>query len=82
VTLTIKLNGAEFRMPVPYVYTTHGNSDAPVTAGSPHFEVLINYHFVVHSVLPSMLGSPARSAGGRSPSRLFSKDHRGSETCC
>src|SRR5262249_53149345 len=31
VTLTIKLNGAEFRMPVPYVYTTHGKSDAPVT---------------------------------------------------
>src|SRR5881296_223036 len=31
VTLTIKLDGAEFRMPVRYVYTTHGKSDAPVT---------------------------------------------------
>lgn len=31
VTLTIKLNGAESRIPVPYVYTTHGKSDAPVT---------------------------------------------------
>jgi len=31
VTLTIMLNGAEFRMPVPYVYTTHGKSDAPIT---------------------------------------------------
>src|SRR5204862_6320523 len=31
VTLTITLNGAEFQMPVRYVYTTHGKSDAPVT---------------------------------------------------
>lgn len=31
VTLTITLDGAEFRMPVRYVYTTHGESDAPVT---------------------------------------------------
>src|SRR6266705_6992647 len=31
VTLTIKLNGAEFRMPVRYVYTTHGKSDGPIT---------------------------------------------------
>jgi alanine racemase len=35
VTLTITLDGAEFRMPVRYVYTTQGNttqgSDAPVT---------------------------------------------------
>jgi alanine racemase len=35
VTLTITLDGAEFRMPVPYVYTTQGyttqGSNAPVT---------------------------------------------------
>src|SRR6266571_3531789 len=31
VTLTITLNGAQFQMPVRYVYTTHGKSDAPVT---------------------------------------------------
>src|SRR5258705_448415 len=31
VTLTITLDGAEFQMPVRYVYTTHGKSDAPVT---------------------------------------------------
>ena len=31
VTLTITLDGAEFRMPVPYVYTTHGKNDTPVT---------------------------------------------------
>src|SRR5437867_13028662 len=31
VTLTITLDGAEFRMPVRYVYTTHGKSDAPIT---------------------------------------------------
>ena len=31
VTLTIALNGAEFRMPAPYVYTSYGWSDAPVT---------------------------------------------------
>ena len=31
VTLTIALDGAEFRMPVRYVYTSHGWSDAPVT---------------------------------------------------
>src|SRR5436190_4663083 len=31
VTLTITLNGAEFQMPVRYVYTTQGKSDAPVT---------------------------------------------------
>jgi alanine racemase len=31
VILTITLNGAEFRMPVPYVYTTHGKNDSPVT---------------------------------------------------
>src|SRR5437899_1331458 len=31
VILTITLNGAEFRMPVRYVYTTHGKSDAPIT---------------------------------------------------
>jgi alanine racemase len=31
VPLTITLDGAEFRMPVPYVYTTHGKNDAPVT---------------------------------------------------
>src|ERR1051326_4183524 len=31
VTLTITLNGAEFRMPVPYLYTTHAKSEAPVT---------------------------------------------------
>jgi alanine racemase len=30
VTLTITLDGAEFRMPVPYAYTTHGKSDTPV----------------------------------------------------
>src|SRR6059036_2049082 len=28
VTLTITLNGAQFQMPVRYVYTTHGKSDA------------------------------------------------------
>ncbi len=31
VTLSIALNGAQFQMPVRYVYTTHGKSDAPVT---------------------------------------------------
>ena len=35
VTLTVTLNGADFRMPVPYVYTTQGHttqgSHAPVT---------------------------------------------------
>src|SRR6266446_3688808 len=31
VTLTITLNGAEFQMPVRYVYATQGKSDAPVT---------------------------------------------------
>ncbi len=31
VTLTITLDGAEFRMPVRYVYTTHGKSDGPIT---------------------------------------------------
>src|SRR2546428_3391478 len=30
VTLTITLDGAEFRMPVRYLYTTHGKSDAPI----------------------------------------------------
>src|SRR5258708_28965964 len=31
VALTITLDGVEFRMPVRYVYTTHGKSDAPIT---------------------------------------------------
>ena len=31
VTLTITLDGAEFRMPVRYAYTSRGKSDAPVT---------------------------------------------------
>jgi alanine racemase len=31
VTLTITLDGAEFRMPERYVYTTRGKNDAPVT---------------------------------------------------
>jgi alanine racemase len=31
VSLTITLNGASFRMPEQYVYTTHGKSDAAVT---------------------------------------------------
>jgi alanine racemase len=31
VTLTIMLDGAKFRMPERYVYTTHGQSDAAVT---------------------------------------------------
>jgi alanine racemase len=31
VTLMITLDGAKFRMPVRYVYTSHGKSDAPVT---------------------------------------------------
>ena len=31
VTLTITLDGAEFGMPVRYVYTTNGKTDAPVT---------------------------------------------------
>jgi alanine racemase len=31
VTLTIRLDGAEFRMPERYAYTTHGQSDAAVT---------------------------------------------------
>src|SRR5439155_24228972 len=31
VPLTIKPNGPEFQMPAPYLYTTHGKSDAPVT---------------------------------------------------
>jgi len=31
VSLTIRLNGARFRMPEHYVYTTHGKSDAAVT---------------------------------------------------
>jgi len=31
VVLTVTLNGAEFRMPAPYVYTSHGWNDAPVT---------------------------------------------------
>jgi alanine racemase len=31
VALTVRLNGAEFRMAAPYVYTSHGWSDAPVT---------------------------------------------------
>jgi alanine racemase len=31
VSLTITLDGTEFRMPVRYVYTSHGKSDAPVT---------------------------------------------------
>jgi alanine racemase len=31
VTLTVRLDGAEFEMPERYVYTTRGESDAPVT---------------------------------------------------
>src|SRR6266699_2526133 len=31
VTLTITLDGAEFRMPVRYVYTTHGKNNASIT---------------------------------------------------
>lgn len=31
VTLTVTLNGAALPMPAPYVYTSHGWSDAPVT---------------------------------------------------
>src|SRR2546427_5830028 len=31
VTLSITLDGVEFRMPVRYVHTTHGESDAPIT---------------------------------------------------
>lgn len=31
VTLTITLDGAEFRLPARYTYTSHGKSDAPVT---------------------------------------------------
>ena len=30
VALTMTLDGAEFRMPAPYVYTSHGMRDAPV----------------------------------------------------